>query len=395
MPLAATMFIQTVLSLLNRVIPTIAPTVLPQAGLDPSLVGLFDAMNTTGAMIFLVAGTPLIRHSGNIRTLQIGLLLGVVGLGLLVFPFWLPIAMMNLLCGCGYGTSAPAGSDLLLRYSPPHRRTLIFSIKQAAVPIAGIIAGIALPFLVEHTGMSGTIAVLMVATFASAVLVQPVRERLDQDRDPCQPLGFNIFLSAGNLMTPFRCVARSARLMQMSFVAFCNSFGQSVIFAYLITYLVSGLHFDLQVAGTIFACLQVSGVVGRVLFGWLADRFSASMAILRISSLTSALAVAVLAFSSADWPPAAFILLASVSGMACASWAGICLAEAARSAPSGAVSEATSGVTLVYYIGFVLGPVLFAALLALSDSYRFGLLITAALTACGALRLTFARRLSA
>ncbi len=386
-PLAVTMFIQTILSLLSRVIPTIAPTLLPQAGLDPSLVGLFDAMNTIGAMIFLVAGTPLIRHSGNIRTLQIGLLLGVAGLGLLVFPFWLPIALMNLLCGCGYGTSAPAGSDLLLRYSPAHRRTLIFSIKQAAVPLAGIVAGVALPFFVAHTGLPGTIAILMLVTLASALLVQPVRDKLDRDRDPRQPLGFNIFLSAGNLSAPFRCVARSPRLVQMSFVAFCNSVGQGVIYAYLITYLVASLHFDLQVAGTIFAVLQVSGVVGRVLLGWLADRFNASMAILRASSLTSALAVAAFAFSSAAWPPAAFILLASISGLACASWAGICLAEAARAALPGEVSEATSGVTLVYYIGFVIGPVLFAGLLGLSDSYRLGLLITAALTACGALRL--------
>jgi predicted MFS family arabinose efflux permease len=253
------------------------------------------------------------------------------------------------------------------------------------VPIAGIIAGFALPFLMEQVGLPATILILMVITVLSTLAVQPVRDQLDGERDSHQPLNLRIFLAPSNVLAPFRTLVQTPRLLPMSFIAFCNSIGQSVLFAYLITYMVSDLHYALRTAGTVFAVLQVSGIVGRLALGWLTDRLDASNGILRISSLTSALTIACLAFSASDWPVWAFFLIASVGGIACCSWAGICLAEVARAAPRHQVSEATSGVTLIYYIGYVIGPLVFAALLSLSGSYRIDLLIVATLTALGAL----------
>lgn len=70
-PLLATMLIQMILALLSRVIPTLAPALLPLTGLNASAVGYFDALNTGAAMAFLVGGHPLIRRSGPISDLAV------------------------------------------------------------------------------------------------------------------------------------------------------------------------------------------------------------------------------------------------------------------------------------------------------------------------------------
>src|SRR3546814_15451906 len=56
------------------------------------------------------------------------------------------------LMGLSNGTANPAGSDVLQRYSPPGTRNLIFSIKQAGVPLGGVIAGLAIPAMVISVG---------------------------------------------------------------------------------------------------------------------------------------------------------------------------------------------------------------------------------------------------
>src|SRR5215204_2541778 len=74
-----------------------------------------------------------------IRALQIGLGLGGVGVALLALPFFAAPILASFLIGLGYGPSTPAGSDVLQRYAPARHRNLIFSIKQAGVPVGGVL----------------------------------------------------------------------------------------------------------------------------------------------------------------------------------------------------------------------------------------------------------------
>src|SRR5690606_23034631 len=68
------------------------------------------------------------------------------------------------LMGLSGGVTTPAGSEVLQRYSPPEKRNLIFSIKQAGVPLGGVMAGLAIPAVVALAGWRS-------ALFACAGLV--------------------------------------------------------------------------------------------------------------------------------------------------------------------------------------------------------------------------------
>jgi MFS family permease len=96
-----------------------------------------------------------------------------------------------------------------------------------------------------------------------------------------------------------------------------------------------------------------------------------------------------------QWPTFALILLSALAGVTVSSWNGVQLAEVAREAPKGRVGETTSGATLVIFLGYVLGPALFAFLLAVTGGYRLPFLVTAALSCAAALALWPARSRSA
>jgi MFS family permease len=392
-PLLATMLIQTNLALLNRVIPTLAPALMPAAALNASAVGFFDALSTAGAMAFLMGGNPLIRRCGAIRALQIGLLLGCLGIALLAASSAAALACASLLMGLAYGPSSPAGSDILLRYAPPAHQTLIFSIKQAAVPAGGILAGLLLPRLVESRGWYATVAILLVATVLTTAAVTPVRAAIDADRDHAQSLHLLEFLSRRNLAEPLGILWRAPMLLQHAGASACFSCAQGAVFAYYVTYLVHSCDFSLAAAGAIFAIFQASGMVGRILLGWLCDRLGSGVPILRATGFLSAATIAALALSSPHWPFIVYALTASVGGITISSWNGVNLAEVARAAPNRRVSETTAGVALVNYFGFVAGPLGVAGLVSVTGSYSVALLVMGCIAAVGSVLMLSPRAL--
>jgi MFS family permease len=390
--LLATMLIQTILALLNRVIPTLAPVLLPAAALDSAAVGYFDGLNTLGAMVFLMGGSPLIRRCGPIRALQIGLLLGAIGVALLAALRAEALICASVLMGLAYGPSSPAGSDILLRHAPKAHQTLIFSIKQAAVPLGGILAGLLLPRLVMAAGWSVTVAILFAATLVTVAAVEPVRAAIDADRDTAQSLRVKAFLSRHNLTRPLKLLWSNPLLLRHSGASACFSCAQGAVFAYFVTFLVQACDFGLAAAGAIFAVFQVSGIFGRILLGWLCDRLGSGLPILRATGAASAATIATIALASPLWPPFLVTTIAAVGGITISSWNGVNLAEVARAAPRGQVSETTAGVAFINYIGFVIGPISVAGLVAAINSYGIALLTVGLIAAVGSLILMMPHR---
>jgi MFS family permease len=390
--LAATVLIQTAMSYLSRLIPTLAPVLTAASGLSPNSVGYLAAAGTLGSMMFLAAGNPLIARLGPIRALQAGLGIGVAGVLLLVIPSVAAQYVSSFLVGLGYGPSAPAGSDVLLRLSPPHRRTLIFSLKQAGVPLGGVLSGLTLPALVAAIGVRWTMVLVALIPLTTILAAQRVRMRIDAERDRAQSTAIGLLLSPANILAPFRMMRASAILPRLTLSGVFFACGQGSLFAFLVTYLNQGLGLDLVTSGGIFAMTQLTGIPGRIGLGWLSDRVGSGLPIMRALSVASAATSIIYAMTTPEWSPLALALLSALAGITMSSWNGIQLAEIAREAPKGRVGETTSGATLVVFLGYVLGPAIFAMSLAASGSYRTAFIVTAALSLAATLALWPSRR---
>ncbi len=369
--------VQMATAFLSRIPPTLAPALAAERGWSDAVVGYLASLNTLGSILFLVLGAPFLHRLGSVRALQGGLVLGIPGLALLLPPFSLAAGLASLLIGLGYGPSSPAGNDILHRTAPPSRRAMIFSIKQAGVPVGGIVAGVALAPIAETFGWR--ISLLAAGAFVLVVIlcVQPMRAGLDADRKRDQSLALRTLFSPANLMSSLKALTASRTLLRLGAAGACMAVGQGVWFAYLMTFAVSGLGYSLSAAGVVFAIMQAASVIGRVLLGWVADRFGQPRRLLALIGLASGLTSLTMAFVGPGWSYPALCLLAAVAGITVSSWNGVQLSEIARASPAHLVREASAGATLIIFLGYVFSPAVFALVLAATGRFDLGFLLAA------------------
>src|SRR6185437_3008007 len=161
---------------------------------------------------------------------------------------------------------------------------------------------------------------------------------------------------------------------------------------FYVTDLADGLGVALPAAGLAFAVLQGSGVIARICIGWLADRVGSAQRILGALTIGSTAATLLAAAMAPGWPWWALAAAAAAIGFAATSWNGVFLAEVARVAPAGRVGDATSGASLLVFVGYVTGPAAFAGLAEALGTYRTAFALVALLPLSASLLALYRRR---
>src|SRR6266851_661155 len=377
--LGVTTLMQMISAFLLSAMVVVGPVITDAAGVRPESIGDLSAVGAFGTMLFLAGGGPLLARFGPVRLLQLGTIVAAVSLGLAMTGWWPAMLAAALLIGIGYGPSPPAGSDILQRHAPIGQRGLIFSIKQSAVPLGGALVGLLVPPLAMLYGWRFGLGVAGVIAAATTLLVQPFRELLDSERDRDRAVSLAAFVSPATLTMPFRAMALAPALPRLTFIGFALATTQGCLLGFYVTFLVADVGVSLTAAGVAFAVMQGTGIVGRILMGWLADRIGSAMRTLAALAVGSTGAALLLAATAIDWPWWAVLSSAGAAGLAATSWNGIYLAEIARIAPLGKVGDATSGASILTFIGYVLGPAAFAGIVEYTGSYRMTFAIAAAL----------------
>lgn len=360
--LLATTLVQALLTLACLVLPAVAPAVGAALGIDPSLIGLQVSIVYGGAMATSLAGGTIVRRFGAARTSQAALLFAAAGALLATVP-WLPaIGAAAILIGLGYGLTNPAGSHLLASAGPQKRRNLIFSIRQTGVPLGGLTAGLMGPAVAVAWGWQWSVAVVAALALTMAAALQAVRARWDADRDPGTRLRHNPLTGIG-------LVWRRPQLRWLSLAAFSFSVVQLCLSTFLVTMLVADVGLPLLQAGAILSAVQVSGVVGRLSWGAVADRVGNGMSVLMGLAVAMTAAALLTGQLGPDWPLPAIVALLLLFGVTAIGWNGVYLAEVARMTPVEQVGRATGASLFFTFAGVLLGPTSFTALYAAIGSY--------------------------
>lgn len=375
-PLVAVLAAQAAATFLSRIAPTLAPNLADRLGWRAADVGYLSSLITAGTVVCLLLGLPLLRRFGSVRTLQLGLLVGAFGALLCALRLPLGPVLGSVLIGFSMWPPSTAGSDVLQRFAPARHRNLLFSVKQAGVPVGGILAGLTLPLMAESLGVEHAAVLSAGLAILTLLAVQPLRRRVDSGRDTNQRLGWATFVSRDNLKRPLAMLMVLPALRRLAVAGACLGGAQSVWFVFLVTYAVRELHWTLTGAGALFALMQVASVLGRPLLGWISDRFDCGIRVLRGAAFTSGLTSMALAFTSPSWPTWGISALALLGGATVSSWNGVQIAEVVRHAPRAALNDATAGASLLLLAAFIAGPVVFGLLVALGG-FRLAFGITA------------------
>ena len=375
-PVAAILVLQTATSFLSRIIPIVSPSLIQEFGWNKGWVGYLAAINTAGSLFILLLGSGLIHRIGSIRSVQWAALAGAISMALFLSPAVALAALASFVIGLGYGVSSPAGSDILQRFSPPSIRNLVFSIKQAGVPLGGVIAGLAIPLLAQWAGWRAALLVSAVLVFGMTAPTLRLGRKADQPAGAALP--WRTALSLRNATILIHSLRAGYDTGKLAAVSGLLSSTQSCWFTFTVAYLVDRLGFSLGVAGLVFAAMQAAGVAGRIAFGWLADRIGSARLILSLAAVGSAATTALLALSTPAWPLWALLPLAVAAGGTAAGWNGVLIAEMARRAPAERVSETAAGSTLFAYLANTVAPAVFAAYVAATGRYDAAFMAAAA-----------------
>ena len=353
--LFATMFPQAAVSMISLSPPVLAEAVARTYGIPPETAGAYSGLVYAFVLIGNLVAVGLIARFGPLK-LSFACIVGA-SLGLVVFALGgIPgLILGTVLIGLFYGPLTPASSQAIAHQIGSPAFTLIVSIRQTSVPLGGVLAGLLVPALIPF-GWQTTCLVLALGSAVVAAVFSAGSPLVRRER------AAGPGLSRRRLLDPLYLILRNPRLLRLAGMSAIFGAAQVILSTFLVVYLVSAVGHDLVTAGICLSASQVAGIVGRPLWGHVADRTGAPRLVLVVLGIGMAVACLLAAGLVEIGPTWLSLPVAVVFGASATGWNGVFLAEIMREVDQAEVGAATSGGLLFTYGGIVIGPPLFGAL---------------------------------
>lgn len=395
--LAVTLAVQSLTATALITPSVIAPVAAGDLGVAPQAIGLFVSLAYFAAMLSGLATGGLIARFGAFAVCQAAVVIAGAGLALGKLAAVAVLPLAAFLIGFGYGLVNPASSHILARRTPPGAMALVFSIKQTGVPIGGAIAGAVVPSLLIVMGWPDALLALGAVCVLAAGALLPARAsiadppRAAETATARAPLAYRWRRAVDGMIGPIRLTLSRPRLRDMALVSLVYASAQLVFIAYFVSHLTLQVGLSLVTAGVVYAFAHGAGIVGRIAWGAVADRWLAPRTTLAALGVVSAACAALTALFSDAWPFAGIVAVAMLYGASAVGWNGVFLAEVARSAPPAQVGAATGGTQFFTFGGAMAGPPVFTALVSATGSYALGFAFFALVPLAISLRLLAVR----
>ncbi len=365
--------------------PLLAPAAQADLGVSASAIGIVIALMYVAASLSAPRGGALVARHGPLRVSQQSLMWSAGGIALFAFASPVICVIGALMLGMGYGPVTPASSTILSTRAPDRLRNIIMSIRQTGVPLGGAIAGALVPYLIVHFGWRAAALTASGLCVLTAFAVQPQREYYDAGRTSSAQAGR---VSHAAML---RLVFSAPALRNLALVSFVYAAVQMCFTSYLVVFLTERAGLTLVTAGAVFSAAMLAGIVGRVLWGAVADYVGDARKVLGWLGVLMAACAFVMAQVSAQWPYVGVIVLAVVFGASAIGWNGVFVAEVARIAPNGDIAQATGATLGMTYFGVVVGPFIYWLIVTLTASYAIAFAVFGACALVAGLACFYAR----
>lgn len=252
------------------------------------------------------------------------------------------LVVLLVVAGIANGFTQPAVNLGLSRLVRPDRQGTAFGVKQAAIPVATLVSGLAVPLVGLTVGWrwAWSIGSLMLV---AVILAGP--------RDHPDPAVRSVARAS---------VAEVPSRLPLLLLAISAGFGAGAancLGAFLVTSAV-GSGVREASAGYVFAAGSASAIIARVVVGWLADRHGGGLALVSLLMLGGGAAFAVLSVGPTGMALAAATVLAFAGGWG---WAGLLtfrIVQLYPDRPAAATGVQQAGV----FTGGVVAPLVFGAI---------------------------------
>ncbi len=336
----------------------VTPFVREDFGVSATLVGVMLTALMLGYTLCLLPVGSLIDAYGEKRALVVGLLgLGVAVAVVTRAGSYSVLLVSVLVLGGFYATAMPGTNAAVFNAIPHERLNTSMGIKQVGVTAGSGIAALAVPWF-GATRFGWEVAFLLAAAVAGVVSVV-----------------FWLTYDAGSEGSGegadrggIRAHLSSPAYVLLTAAGFFLGAGLFTTTGYTILYVHESVGASVVFAGVVLAAAQVSGSAGRVVFGWLADRLSASLtaATLRILLVQSAAsAVLFVAVILVDSPALALVAFTTL-GLFVLGFTGVYYSCMGSLVPSEEMGSATAGGQIALNGGALCAPPAFGLLVDVS-----------------------------
>lgn len=343
-------------------------------------------LGATAAMFYLtsaIASIPAghIGHRlGPERTMGLGACVSVLILGsvALFASTWETVLVLLAVGGVGNALAQPGANAIVARDQPAHLQGTSFGILQTAIPVATLLSGFAVPMVAGFASWRWGFAIAAVLALPVAMYAAPRRPH----PSPASPEA-PVDESSGG---PRR--SRKVPLYVLAAAGACAAAVGNVLGAFYVESAISrGL--AETTAGMFLVLGSVCGITGRLLWGWLADRWPHDpLNYVAILLLAGIIGILLIGLTTAVVTLLVGTLFAFGAGWA---WKGLYNLSVVRS-NADSVSIALGVSQMGVFFGSVVGPLGFGLMVERWD-YELAWTVTAGALALAAV-LTYAARLS-
>jgi MFS family permease len=384
-PLAATLATQSLATMAAYSFPVVAPVIAKDLQVPGTLVGFFISTVYGVGIISSLLSPRFIRRYGAVRVSQLVLVATLAMLLACSLGSVLSVVIGAALLGLAYGATAPSSTHLLVPRTPPGVVNLVLSIRQIGVPLGGVLAGLVMVPLTLHLGWRVALLCQAVPVLLALVLLQLARARWDVDRDPAT----EVF--AKGMLSPVKILHESSAIRSLAFASFVYSGVQLCFISFLTVHLTTKTSFDLVQAGQALAVYQISAVLTRPLWGWMADTCVTARQLLIAQGLMMCVAAVLAGQFAASWSQPLVLIICVVAGATASGFTGLAYAEWARLGGAKR-TEATGLGSGIMFAGVMLMPSIFSVTVTFFDDYGIAYGCVGGLAALSGLLLFASRR---
>jgi len=358
----------TSLSAVQVGISAITPALRSQYGLSIGEIGIVIAATNAGMVLTLLAWGIVSDRFGERIAIVLGLTGSAISLVVAANVNGFAALVAALFATGAFGASVNSASGrAVMHWFAPDEHGLALGIRQAAIPIGGFAAAVALPAIVGAGGVHAAFVALAVNAAVWAALAGLVLRERHVDED-----------IAEQFVSPLRDFRMWLLCSASAFVLA----GQLAIMAFVVLFLHDERGFSTAHAALVLAVVQVGGAVVRIVVGRRSDRERRRVPLFR--KLGTALAVALAAAAALVHSPIGVLVpvlvLAGILGM---SWNGLSFTAAAEAAGPRRSGAAIGFQQTVLGVGGIVIPVAFATLVS-GASWQIAFLASGASALAGA-----------
>lgn len=361
-PLIATMAMQALATMAAYSVPALAPMVARDIGVDGALIGMFVSVVYGVGIVSSLMAAGFIARYGAVRAAQFVL---VCALGLVIICAQgtaLSVALGAFALGIAYGLTAPVSTHLLVPRTPPAILNMVLSTRQIGVPLGGVIAATLMPPLALAIGWKSGLLLQAIPIIALILLLEIPRRAWDGTPSRSAAAG------KGTLVRSFGLLRGNSAMKRLTFASFIYSGAQLAFVAFMTVHVTSRTGHGLVTAGWALATFQLTGVITRPIFGWIADRFIQARIMLAVQGFVMAAAALLAGNFAPGWPVWAIMLVAAIAGATASGFTGLAYAEYARLGGAQR-TEATGLGSAAMFFGVLVMPSLGSVAITSTGSY--------------------------